>query len=53
MPTPSSTVLNTCDLNYKAMLTTEPLDTANIVDVPANLSTSDYLTNSDTNTGQR
>jgi len=31
------------------MLTTEPLDTANIVDVPADLSTPfDYLTNSDT-----
>jgi hypothetical protein len=31
------------------MLTTEPLDTANIVDVPTNLSTPfNYLTNSDT-----
>jgi hypothetical protein len=31
------------------MLTTEPLDTTNIVDVPADLSTPfDYLTNSDT-----
>jgi hypothetical protein len=35
MPAPSSTVLNTSDQNYHAMLTTEPLDTANIVDVPA------------------
>ena len=33
----------------QAMLTTEPLDTAKIVDVPADLSTLfDYLTNSDT-----
>ena len=31
----SSTVLNTSDHNYYAMLKTEPLDTANIVDVPA------------------
>ena len=31
------------------MLTTEPLDTTNMVDVPADLSTPfDYLTNSDT-----
>jgi hypothetical protein len=31
------------------MITTEPLDTANIVDVPADLFTPfDYLTNSDT-----
>ena len=36
------------------MLTTEPLDTANIVDVPADLSTPfDHLTNSDTDAGQR
>jgi hypothetical protein len=49
MPAPSSTVLNTSDQNYQAMLTTEPLDTANIVDVPADLSTPfDYLTNTDT-----
>src|SRR5207248_9744363 len=49
VPAPSSTVLNTSDQNYQAMLTTEPLDTANIVDVPADLSTPfDYLTNSDT-----
>jgi hypothetical protein len=35
--------------NYQAMLMTEPLNTANIVDVPADLSTPfDYLTNSDT-----
>jgi hypothetical protein len=42
MPAPSSTVrkvLNTSDQHYQAMLTTEPLDTANIVDVPADLST--------------
>ena len=32
------------------MLTTEPLDTVNIVDVPADLSIPvDYLTNGDTN----
>jgi hypothetical protein len=49
MPAPSNTVLNTSDPNYQAMLTTEPLDTANIVDVSADLSTPfDYLTNSDT-----
>jgi hypothetical protein len=31
------------------MLTTEPLDTTNIINVPADLSTAfDYLTNSDT-----
>jgi hypothetical protein len=49
MPVPSSTVLNMSDQNYQALLTTEPLDTANIVDVPADLSTPfDYLTNSDT-----
>jgi hypothetical protein len=36
------------------MLTTEPLDTANIVDVPTDLSTPfDYLKNSETNAGQR
>ena len=36
------------------MLTTEPLDTANIIDVPTDLSTPfDYLTNSDTNAEQR
>jgi hypothetical protein len=53
MPAPSSTVLNTSDQNYQAMLTTEPLDTANIVEVPADLSTPfDYLTNSDTDAGQ-
>jgi hypothetical protein len=41
--------LNTSDENLKAMLTTEPLDIANIVDIPADLSTPfDYLTNSDT-----
>ena len=35
--------------NYEAMLTTEPLDTTNTVDVPADLSTPfDYLTNSST-----
>jgi hypothetical protein len=35
--------------NYEAMLTTEPLDTTNTVDVPADLSTPfDYLTNSNT-----
>ena len=34
------------------MLTTELVDTANIVDVPTNLSTPfNYLTNSDTNAG--
>ncbi len=49
MPAPSSTVLSTSDQNYHVILTTEPLDTANIVDVPADLSTPfDYLTNSDT-----
>ena len=37
------------DQNYQAMLTTEPFDTANIIDVPVDLSTPfDYLTNSDT-----
>jgi hypothetical protein len=51
MPAPSSTVLNMSDPNYQAMLTTEPLDTSNIVDVPANLSTPfDYLMNSDSDT---
>lgn len=35
------------DKNYQAMHTTEPPDTANIVGVPADLSTP-YLTNSDT-----
>ena len=39
MPAPSSNILNTSHQNYQAMLTTEPLDTANIVDVPADLST--------------
>ncbi|PMD16204.1 hypothetical protein NA56DRAFT_709010 [Hyaloscypha hepaticicola] len=35
--------------NYQAMLTTEPLDTTNTVDIPADISTPfDYLTNSDT-----
>ena len=54
MPAPSSTVLNTSNQNYQAMLTAEPLNTANIVDVPADLSTPfDYLTNSDTDAGQR
>jgi hypothetical protein len=54
MPASSSTVLNTSNQNYQAMLTAEPLDTANIVDVPADLSTPfDYLTNSDTDAGQR
>jgi hypothetical protein len=49
MAAPSSTELNTSDPNYQAMLTTEPLDNTNIVDVPADLSTPfDYLTNSDT-----
>ena len=49
MPAPSSTVPNTSDQNYQAMLTTEPLDTADIVDVPADLYTPfDYLTNSGT-----
>jgi hypothetical protein len=44
-----STVLNTSDLNYQAMLTTEPLDTTNIINIPVNLSIPfDYLTNSDT-----
>ena len=38
MPAPSSTVFNTSDQNYQAMLTTELLDTVNIVDVPADLS---------------
>jgi len=37
MPAPSSTVLKTSNQNYKAMLTTELLDTANIVDVPCRL----------------
>ncbi len=35
MLAPSSTVLNTSDQDYHVMLTTEPLDPANIVDVPA------------------
>lgn len=49
MAAPSSTELDTSDPNFQAMLTTEPLDTTNIVDVPADLSTPfDYLTNSDT-----
>ncbi|KFZ23377.1 hypothetical protein V502_02144 [Pseudogymnoascus sp. VKM F-4520 (FW-2644)] len=39
MLAPSSPVLNTSDQNYQAMPTTEPLDTASIVDVPADLST--------------
>lgn len=48
MPAPSSNH-NTPDTNYQAILTTEPLDTANVVDIPTNLSTLfDYLTNSDT-----
>lgn len=58
MLAPSSTVLNTSDQNYHAMLTTEPLDTANIVDVPAEVIHSfrlTYLTNCDTDAdeGQR
>lgn len=45
----SSTVLN---MYYQVILMTELLDTANIVNIPANLSTPfDYLTNSDTDTG--
>ncbi|PMD66910.1 uncharacterized protein K444DRAFT_623160 [Hyaloscypha bicolor E] len=53
IPAPLSTVLNTSNRNYQAILTTEPLDTANIVDVPTDLSTPfDYLTNSDTDAGQ-
>ena len=36
---PSTTELNKSDDNYQAMLTAEPLDTTNIVDAPANLST--------------
>jgi len=49
MAAPSSSELDTSDPNFQAMLTTEPLDTTNIVDVPADLSTPfDYLTNSDT-----
>ena len=49
MAAPSSTELNTSDPNYQAMLTTEPLNTTNIDDVPADLSTPfDYLTDSDT-----
>jgi hypothetical protein len=52
MLAPLSTVLNTSDQNYQAMLTDGATDTANIVDVPADLSTPfDYLTNSDTDTG--
>jgi hypothetical protein len=53
MPALSSTVLNPSNQNYQAMLTAEPLNnTANIVDVPADLSTPfDYLTNSDTDAG--
>jgi hypothetical protein len=36
------------------MLTMEPLDTASISDTPTDLSTPfDYLTNSDTDAGQR
>ena len=35
MLAPSSTILNMSGQNYHTMLTTEPLDTANIVDVPA------------------
>jgi hypothetical protein len=43
--------LHQSDQNYQAMPTIEPLD---IVDVPTDLSTPfDYLTNSDTNAGQR
>jgi hypothetical protein len=34
-----STILNTSNQNYQAMLMMEPLDTANIVDIPADLST--------------
>jgi hypothetical protein len=44
-----SNVLDTSDPNYQAMLATELLDTANIVDIPADLSTPfDYLTTSNT-----
>jgi hypothetical protein len=39
MPAPPTTALNKSDENYQAMLTTEPLDTANIVEVPADLYT--------------
>lgn len=49
MPAPSSTVLNTSDQNLQAMLTTEPLDTASLIDHPNDLFTPfDYLTDSDT-----
>lgn len=49
MPVPSSTVPNLSDQNQHAMLTTELLDTADIGNVPANLSAPfDYLTSSDT-----
>ncbi len=45
----SFTLLDTSDPNYQAMLTTEPLDTADIIDIPTDLSTPfDYLTTSDT-----
>ena len=49
MPAPSSTVPDSSDPNYQAMLTTELLDTADIDVPPTDLSTPfDYLTNSDT-----
>jgi hypothetical protein len=52
MPAPSSTVLNTSGQNYQAMLTTESLDTANIVAVPTDVfAPFDYLTNSDIDAG--
>jgi hypothetical protein len=49
MLAPSSTVLNKSDQNYQAILTVELLNSANIVGVPADLSTSfDYPTDNDT-----
>ncbi len=49
MPALSSTIPNTSDQNYQAMLTTELLDTTDIDVPPTDLSTPfDYLTNSDT-----
>ena len=49
MPAPSSTIPNTSDQKYQAMLTTELLDTTDIDVPPTDLSTPfDYLTNSDT-----
>jgi hypothetical protein len=49
----SSTVLSTSDPNYQAMLTTEPLNPANIVDSSANLSKLLPLTTSRTATPTR